>query len=273
MAEETDARTDEALWDGDTGIHPLAARRLAVKLLKEAYVCDNRRRGVVCRNAVDWSVLMVNENDIRSILSDLMFRLEVNSRYRVAWATPALHEDSVSSASFKSPLSLNMNQTLMALYLRRRVMQLEAEGKTQDGWFVYRDELRKIHDSFPNMAPYVNDAQKQAGSFVQLMKSFSERVGFIKPLKNQEADSETMVYLIMPIIPAVFDLEELSRIEKQLKEQIGAAGRIPENQEAEEGPAEEAEIAVGPESSQEHRVPEYPDNFTIYDYLREDAEA
>jgi len=115
------AAPGSALFEGDQGLLPGDTRRVLVQLLSGPSV-DGRRHSHL------WSILVRDEDTLRSRLHELFLELIVDRDQQVAFTRQALPEDIEASILLRrKPLSFL--DSVLLLYLRQRLTQADAQGE------------------------------------------------------------------------------------------------------------------------------------------------
>lgn len=200
--------TGSTIWDGDRGRARLASRVVAKRLVRSAYVDDSN--GSRTRQS-DWQLLLENEDEVRSILNDLLLELRVDRVYRVAWAEDAgsVEDPQFDRDRIKPSQPIGGDELLALIELRRRVMVYEAHASTQRAWVITRSDLRDCFDQFPQHSPERDpSAAKRAEAFRRLLRRLSDD-GFIR-------DSGDDVLRITPAVPVVMTVATMEAVTKCL---------------------------------------------------------
>jgi hypothetical protein len=120
--DETEQRTIEPLYPGDTGKLPADARRVLVALLAGPSIEEKR-------HAKLWPALLNYENTIRTRLSDLFLDMELDKELGFAFIRHADTGD-LDAPIIVRQFSLTFLQSVLLLYLRRVLMEAIARGES-----------------------------------------------------------------------------------------------------------------------------------------------
>lgn len=119
--EESYLDSDEGrLWDGDRGTLEAKQRDTLVALLKKAFISSDDR--------AEWRTLMRDRGPIETNLNNLYFKLVIDERSEVAYATPARTADTPFKTLVRDAPN-SREETLLLIYLRERFRAASAAGE------------------------------------------------------------------------------------------------------------------------------------------------
>lgn len=194
------------LWDGDCGSARLASRVIAKKLVARPYIDDTN--GTRSRPS-DWQLLLQNEDEVRSILSDLLLDLCVDGTYHVAWAEDCPFEEygHHDRLAIKQNLPMGKDETLALISLRRRVMVYETHGASQGAWVITMAELRDCFDNFPQHSLERDPISSRRDDAFNRLVARLARDGFVR-------NAGDGILRILPGVPAVMTAACMEALER-----------------------------------------------------------
>lgn len=243
--------TSSGIWDGDSGRARLASRTIAKRLVRLVYIDDTN--GTRTRQS-DWQLLMQNEDEVRSILNDLLLDLRVDRTYRVAWTEDAVavDEQRYDRDCIKASQPIGGDELLALIELRRRVMVYEAHATTQGAWVITRSDLRDCFDQFPQHSPEKDpSAADRTKAFKRLVGRLSDD-GFIR-------DSGDDILRITPAVPVVMTAATMEAVAKGLS----ATGTT----------QDESLMPSTIETTQDAEPQQVSGQTTVFDFLDKDQEG
>lgn len=198
-----------ALFAGDSGMLPLETRRALVQLLSGPSL-EGRRHPKL------WTVLLRDEQVIRSRLADLFLDLVLDRDAQVAFTSQ------VAAAELDVPILLRRAQltfidSVLLLFLRQRLTQADAHG---DRAVVARDDIEE------NLMLYERSASTDRAGFAKRIGASVEKLkkhNILQKLRGSEDRFE-----IAPTLKLLFSAEEIIAL-TALYERM-AAGELPELQ-------------------------------------------
>ena len=195
-----EAEGPDGLFDGDQGDLPAEARYALTRLVRDRYVADEA--GGKYRLST-YSLILNYREDIQRNLNNLCLTLNLNEKYRVAWASTAPFDGNMPGVVLKRGLVQKRDVTLLLITLRIAAQNAELEGRTR--WYIDRED---IDTSFMTLSPYANEGN------AALVR---QRVNAaISDLERSETSGER--YRILPIVPAIITLERAQELIAQLTE-------------------------------------------------------
>ena len=199
-----DAPDNEGLFDGDRGDLPAEARYALTRLVRDRYVSDEV--GGKYRVST-YALIMRHRDDIQRNLNNLCMTLNVNEKYRVAWASTAPFDGSMPGVVIKRSPVQKRDVTLLLITLRIAAQNAELDGRER--WYIDRQD---IDDTFVTYAPYANegDAQLVRGR-IDAAVSEACTCGYLEAVDNVPGR-----YRILPIVAAMLTLERAQELVTQL---------------------------------------------------------
>lgn len=199
-----DAPDREGLFDGDKGDLPAEARYALTRLIRDRYVSDEV--GGKYRVST-YALIMRHREEIQRNLNNLCLTLNVNEKYRVAWATTAPFDGNMPGVVIKRSLVQKRDVTLLLVTLRIAAQNAELDGR--DRWYIDRSD---IDNAFVTLSPYADEGDARlVRSRIDSAISEALTCGY---LEHVEAGENR--YRIMPIVAAMFNLERAQELVRQL---------------------------------------------------------
>ena len=197
-----------ACFEGDKGDLPPGARRACTALLTKYFVSEETE-GTLFQTVLD------NLEDVERCMNNLYLRLKVSKRYRVAFVVSVPDDDLVSGVqrySVKRNAPLKRDETI--LLVRLRVLQHKLEAEDPANWFVERRDM----EEYLMATCYQDDLDEERVSLriSNAIKTLST-YGYIK-LVNEEEQR----YRIMPVLPAILDLQMALSLMQQVLGKVSA---------------------------------------------------
>lgn len=118
VADEEELR-EPGLWPGDTGTFPDRTRRALLRLIRGPYLAGAREGQV-------WSVLLSDEDVIRSRLADMFLDLVIDRDHEIAFVRNAPSESAPRAVRSES---LTFLDTAMLLVLRQTLLSEDGGGR------------------------------------------------------------------------------------------------------------------------------------------------
>lgn len=196
----------EGLFDGDLGDLPAEARYALTKLVRERYVSDEQ--GGRYRKST-YALVLQYRDDIQRNLNNLCLTLNINEKYRVAWASTAPFDGANPGVVIKYSPAQKRDVTLLLITLRIAAQNAELEGRER--WYIDRAD---IDDTFVTLSPYAN-----AGDAALVRNRINAAIaeactcGYLEPSKNAQNR-----YRILPVVAAMLTLERAQELVAQLVE-------------------------------------------------------
>lgn len=207
-----DADSRDGLFDGDQGDLPPEVRYALTLLIRDRYVADEA--GGRYRMST-YSIILENKDDIQRNLNNLCLMLNINEKYRVAWASTAPFDGAMPGVVIKRNLVQRRDVTLLLITLRITAQNAELEGRTH--WYIDRSD---IDAAFTTLSPYANE-----GNATLVRRRIDSAIteactlGYLEPT---EASGDR--YRILPIVPAILTLERAQELIAQLDEMTSPKG-------------------------------------------------
>ncbi|MGY3564898.1 DUF4194 domain-containing protein [Sinomonas sp. RB5] len=233
-----------ALYDGDTGVLPLRVRHVLVRLLKGPYLDGGRDEKA-------WTTLLDHEDVLRSRLSELFLRLQIDHERTIAVLRP-VDPELLGTASRATVLRqqrvLSRVETILLLRLR---LLLDRHATAQTEPTVTLEELADVVAHYQPAEE--QDALRDADTVNRAVAKLQARRLLIPtPLED--------VYLISNALPLALPFENIGDVTRHL-EAVAAAGPSRDG-----GPADDAgqgalgvDLAVGGEGAGEPGGRDRPD--------------
>lgn len=199
-----DAPDREGLFDGDRGDLPAEARYALTRLVRDRFVSDEM--GGKYRVST-YSLILAHRDDIQRNLNNLCMTLNVNEKYRVAWASTAPFDGSMPGVVIKRSPVQKRDVTLLLITLRIAAQNAELDGRER--WYIDRGD---IDEAFVTLSPYANegDALLVRGR-IDAAVSEACTCGYLEKVESVEGR-----YRITPIVPAMLTLERAQELVTQL---------------------------------------------------------
>ena len=201
-----EAEWPDGLFDGDQGDLPAEARYALTRLVRDRYVADEA--GGKYRLST-YSLILNYREDIQRNLNNLCLTLNLNEKYRVAWASTAPFDGNMPGVVLKRGLVQKRDVTLLLITLRIAAQNAELEGRTR--WYIDRED---IDTSFMTLSPYANEGN--AALVRQRVNAAISEACTCGYLERSETSGER--YRILPIVPAIITLERAQELIAQLTE-------------------------------------------------------
>ncbi|MDO4537211.1 MAG: DUF4194 domain-containing protein [Coriobacteriales bacterium] len=196
----------EGLFEGDRGDIPPEARYALTRLIRDRYVSDETPSKY---RLSTYALALQYREDVERNLNNLCLTLNVNEKYRVAWASTAPFDGEMPGVVIKRGLVQKRDITLLLITLRIAAQNAELEGRER--WYIDRPD---IDLAFTTLAPYADEGDAaQVRKNIDMAISEARTCGYIE---NSSNSLETR-YRIMPIVPAILTLERAQELVAQLK--------------------------------------------------------
>ena len=158
-------------------------------------------------------MLLDNLDDVERCMNNLYLRVKVSKRYRVAYAVSVPEDELVSGVqrySVKRNAPLKRDESI--LLVRLRVLQHKLEAEDPDNWFVERRDMEEHL-----MATCYRDDLDQERVALRISNAIKTLAayGYIKLVNEDEQR-----YRIMPVLPAILDLQTALALTEQVKDKI-----------------------------------------------------
>jgi hypothetical protein len=206
-----------ALFDGDTGVLPLKVRHLLVRLLKGPYMDGGRDEKA-------WTTLLDHQDALRSRVSELFLRLQIDPERKIAVLRP-VDPELLGTASRATVLrqqrALSRVETILLLRLR---LLLDRHVTAQTEPTVTREELADVVAHY--QPPEEQDALRDADTLTRAVAKLQARRLLI-PTALED------VYLISNALPLALPFENIGDVTRHL-EAVAAAGPSPEQASADD---------------------------------------
>lgn len=198
----------EGLFDGDRGDLPPDARYALTRLVRDRYVSDEVGGK---RRISTYALVLQHKDDIQRNLNNLCLTLNINEKYRVAWASTAPFDGTMPGVVLKRANVQKRDVTLLLITLRIAAQNAELEGRER--WYI---DLEDIYDSFTTISPYA-DAGDAAAVRRNIDIAISEACtcGYLE--KSAAAEGR---YRILPIVAAMLTLDRATELVAQLNDII-----------------------------------------------------
>lgn len=210
-----------ALFEGDQGLLPVDTRRVLVQLLSGPSV-DGRRHTHL------WSVLIRDEDTLRSRLHDLFLELIVDRDQQVAFTRQAFPEDVESSILLRRK-PLNFLESVLLLYLRQRLTQAGAQGERA---VLSAQEMRE------HLKAFERSSNVDRARFEKHVENAIEKAKSSNLLAKMKGGEER--YEVSPTLKLLFsaeDIEALTSVYRKLSD--ASRAQSPESVESGESEGEE----------------------------------
>jgi len=196
------------MFEGDTSMLFQEQRRCLHALLKHRYLSADRHPEL-------WTVLLANQDMIRSRLNELFFELYLDRNHQIAFKRQASTETGDPLPSLLRDVSHTKEETIVMVFLRQRFFARRQEG--EDIVFVDRQTLLdEISDQRPEYATHRAMDQKRALNAIDGLAT----AGVL--IKTADPDR----FRISPIIEVLLPIEKLRALWTWLMTQNGT---VPES--------------------------------------------
>ena len=203
LYEEPDS---EGLFDGDRGDLPPDARYALTRLVRDRYVSDEL---ISKRRISTYALVLQYKEDIQRNLNNLCLTLNVNEKYRVAWASTAPFDGPMPGVVLKRANVQRRDVTLLLITLRIAAQNAELEGREK--WYIDRTD---IYDSFTTISPYADSGDAAAvQKNIDIAISEACTCGYLE--RSTAAEGR---FRILPIVCAMLTLERAHELIAQLSE-------------------------------------------------------
>ena len=205
-----EAEGRDGLFDGDQGDLPAEARYALTRLVRDRYISDE----VGGRYRLSTYSLILNyREDIQRNLNNLCLTLNLNEKYRVAWASTAPFDGNMPGVVLKRGSVQKRDVTLLLITLRIAAQNAELEGRTR--WYIDRED---IDSAFVTLSPYAREGN--AALVQQRINAAVTEACTCGYLERSGTSGER--YRILPIVPAMLTLERAQELIAQLTELVPA---------------------------------------------------
>ena len=198
----------EGLFDGDIGDVPAEARYALTRLLRDRYVSDEDPGKY---RMSTYSLILQHREDVTRTLNNLCLTLNLNEKYRVAWASTAPFDGDMPGVVLKRGLVQKRDVTILLVTLRIAAQNAELDGR--EHWYIDRSE---IEDTFVTVAPYADEGDANLVR-KRIESTINECMTFGYMQQTQAAENR---YRILPIVPCIMTLERAQELIAELKDRI-----------------------------------------------------
>ena len=209
IAPELAYSTGSALYDGDTGALPLRVRQVLVRLLKGPYLDGGRDEKA-------WTTLLDHQEILRSRLSELFLRLQIDHERKVAVLRP-VDPELLGTASRATVLrqqrALSRVETILVLRLR---LLLDRHATAQTEPTVTLEELADVVAHYQPAEE--QDALRDADTLGRAVAKLQARRLLIPTALDD-------VYLISNALPLALPFDNIGDVTRHL-EAVAAAGPV-----------------------------------------------
>ncbi len=198
----------EGLFEGDIGDIPPEARYATTRLLRDRYVSDEDPGKY---RTSTYSLILQHREDVTRTLNNLCLTLNLNEKYRVAWAATAPFDGEMPGVVLKRGLVQKRDVTILLITLRIAAQNAELDGR--EHWYIDRSE---IDDAFITVSPYADEGDANlVRKRIDAAVSEAMTLGYMEQAKT--ADNR---FRILPIVPCIMTLERAQELIAQLKERL-----------------------------------------------------
>lgn len=198
----------EGLFDGDIGDVPAEARYALTRLLRDRYVSDEDPGKY---RMSTYSLILQHREDVTRTLNNLCLTLNLNEKYRVAWASTAPFDGDMPGVVLKRGLVQKRDVTILLVTLRIAAQNAELDGR--EHWYIDRSE---IEDTFVTVAPYADEGDANLVR-KRIESAINECMTFGYMQQTHAAENR---YRILPIVPCIMTLERAQELIAELKDRI-----------------------------------------------------
>lgn len=194
----------EGLFDGDRGDLPPDARYALTRLVRDRYVSDEIGGK---RRISTYALVLQYREDIQRNLNNLCLTLNLNEKYKVAWASTAPFDGTMPGVVLKRANVQKRDVTLLLITLRIAAQNAELEGRGH--WYIDRGD---IYDAFTTISPYADDGDAaQVRRNIDIAIAEACTCGYLQ--KSEAAEGR---FRILPIVAAMLTLERAQELIAQL---------------------------------------------------------
>ena len=204
------------LFDGDQGDLPPEARYALTRLVRDRYVSDEARGRY---RTSTYALILRHRDDIQRNLNNLCLALNVNEKYRVAWASTAPFDGDMPGVVLKRGAVQKRDVTLLLITLRIAAQNAELEGR--DHWYI---DQADIDATFTTLAPYADE-----GDAALVRKRIDAAVSEALTCGYMErVPTSARRFRILPIVPAMMTLDRARELVAVLEDatQAGDAAQL-----------------------------------------------
>lgn len=195
----------DSLFDGDCGDIAPEARYALTRLVRDRYVSDETPSKY---RSSTYALVLQHKDDIRRNLNNLCLTLNMNEKYRVAWASTAPFDGDMPGVVIKRANVQKRDVTLLLITLRIAAQNAELEGR--EHWYIDRSD---IDDTFITLAPYADEGDAaMVRKNIDMAISEACTCGYLE--RSSSAENR---YRILPIVAAMLTLERAQELVAQLK--------------------------------------------------------
>lgn len=194
----------DGLFDGDRGDLPPEARYALTRLVRDRYVSDEAAGKY---RTSTYSLILEHREELQRNLNNLCLTLNVNEKYRVAWASTAPFDGDMPGVVLKRGAVQKRDVTLLLITLRIAAQNAELDGHSR--WYIDRDD---ILSSFVTLSPYADEGDATLVSR-RIDAAITEACtcGYLE--RSQAAEGR---FRILPIVAAMLTLERAEELVAQL---------------------------------------------------------
>ncbi len=196
----------EGLFDGDQGDLPPEARYALTRLVRDRYVSDEAPGKY---RTSTYSLILQYRDDLQRNLNNLCMTLNINEKYRVAWASTAPFDGNMPGVVIKRAAVQRRDVTLLLITLRIAALNAELDGR--DHWYIDRAD---IDNAFVTISPYADEGDATlVRRRIDSAISEARTLGYLEDAKTAQDR-----YRILPVVPAIMTLERTTELVEQLRE-------------------------------------------------------
>jgi len=196
------------LFDGDRGDLEPEARYALTRLVHDRYVSDEVGGK---RRVSTYQLVLKHREDIQRNLNNLCLTLNLNEKYRVAWASTAPFDGTMPGVVLKRANVQKRDVTLLLITLRIAAQNAELEG--HERWYI---DLADIYESFTTISPYADEGDAAAvRRNIDIAITEACTCGYLERASVAEGR-----FRIMPIVAAMLTLERAQELVAQLSELV-----------------------------------------------------
>lgn len=222
-----DGAVETAAFQGDVGVLPLDTRRVLVQLLLGPSV-DAKRQSKL------WSVLLRDEQVIRSRMHELFLEVVIDQEQKVAFTRQVVSED-VDVPILLRKASLTFLETALLLFLRQRLTQADAQGERT---VVSREDMQEY------LAVFEKGNNPDHARFARQVINAIDKAKKLSLLQSIRGSGER--YEVSPTLKLLFsaeEIQELTRTYATLAASPGGVGSATESEDEDKEQATDAEEA------------------------------
>ncbi|MUH59932.1 DUF4194 domain-containing protein [Bifidobacterium canis] len=181
-----------ALFDGDMGDMPAAAREVAIALKRNRSIS-----GKMYHQALEYM------DDVRRSLNNDLLIPVIDTYYEVMYAEP-VKPDEYSIRSLKTRATLSAREAALLAALRRKVLEYENVGMPSEQWMISKEEI--VQTMATGAGPLAGrNSEEAVNEQVDRLIGQARTNGFLMDYEDDEG-----MFVITKLVPVVLDPERIA---------------------------------------------------------------